>query len=169
KYMQDIYSDFSSRNPDIETILQKENMTEAEKEAFVDSFVEQSEKTFVGFAVLGGSFSEGIDLVGERLIGVAIIGVGLTQINVQTDIIRDYFDRTNGKGFEYAYMYPGMNRVLQAAGRVIRKADDKGVVLLIDERFLHSRYLELFPRHWSGYKLVFDSHSLKRSLEESSF
>jgi DNA excision repair protein ERCC-2 len=98
--------------------------------------------------VLGGIFGEGIDLVGERLIGAVIVGVGLPQLCVERDLIRDYFQRQNGVGFEYAYTFPGMNRVLQAVGRVIRSETDRGVVLLIDTRFNEARYRKLFPAWW---------------------
>jgi DNA excision repair protein ERCC-2 len=98
--------------------------------------------------VMGGVFGEGIDLVGERLSGCAVIGVGLPQICLERNIIRDYFDETMNLGFEFAYMYPGMNKVLQAAGRVIRTETDRGVVLLVDERFTSAPYRVLLPGEW---------------------
>jgi Rad3-related DNA helicase len=114
--------------------------------------------------VLGGIFGEGIDLQGDRLSGCAIISVGLPQINVEQDIIRDYFDGQNGQGFEYAYMYPGMNKVLQAAGRVIRSETDTGTVVLIDARFTTPRYTKLFPRHWRHYRRVGSMEAFLRRL-----
>ena len=102
----------------------------------------------VGLVVMGGIFAEGIDLVGERLSGAVVVGVGLPGISLENELIRDYFGRTCERGFEYAYMYPGINRVLQAAGRVIRSETDRGVVVLIDERFDSARYRSLFPAHW---------------------
>ena len=102
----------------------------------------------LGFAVMGGVFGEGIDLVGDRLIGAIIVGVGLPQLCVERDLIRDYFQEKTGAGFDYAYTFPGMNRVLQATGRVIRSETDRGVVLLIDARFAEPRYRRLFPAWW---------------------
>ena len=103
----------------------------------------------VGFAVLGGVFGEGIDLVGDRLVGAVVVGVGLPQLCLERDLIREYFNQKNGLGFEFAYAYPGLNRVIQAAGRVIRSETDRGVVLLIDTRFAQAPYRELLPRWWT--------------------
>jgi DNA excision repair protein ERCC-2 len=127
---------------------QKPGMTESEREAFLAAFSVEHGETLAGFAVLGGIFGEGIDLVGERLIGAVIVGVGLPQLCVERDLIRDYFQERNSAGFEYAYTFPGMNRVLQAIGRVIRSENDRGVVLLIDARFNEVRYRKLFPTWW---------------------
>lgn len=99
---------------------------------------------------MGGIFSEGIDLVGNRLIGAAIVGTGLPQVGCEREILKAYYDQKGHQGFDYAYRYPGMNKVLQAAGRVIRTKEDRGVVLLLDERFLQSAYRSLFPPEWSG-------------------
>src|SRR5690606_370290 len=112
------------RNPHVYTIIQNTSMNEEEREDFLNKFDGDGKETMLAFAVLGGIFSEGIDLIGDRLIGAVIVGVGLPQICHQQDIIRDYFNFHNGLGFEYAYMYPGMNKVLQAAGRVIRSEKD---------------------------------------------
>lgn len=125
-------------------------MSEEEREAFLEQFQSDRRDELVGFAVMGGIFSEGVDLIGERLIGAIIVGVGLPQICLETDIIRDYFQRKNQQGFEFAYMYPGMNKVLQAAGRVIRTEEDRGVILLIDERFTSQRYQRIFPAEWKS-------------------
>ena len=141
-------------------------MTEEEKEAFLSRFDSGGEETLVGFCVLGGMFAEGIDLKGDRLIGTVIVGVGLPQINVEQDIIRDYFNRQNGCGFDYAYRFPGMNKVLQAAGRVIRGEKDRGVVLLIDERFGTASYRALFPSHWRGYGVTRGTGPLARRVDE---
>ena len=126
-----------------------ENMSEEERETFLAKFQPNSNDTLVGFGVLGGIFSEGVDLEGDRLIGAIIIGVGLPQISAEQDIISNYFQNKNEMGYEYAYMFPGMNKVLQAAGRVIRSEQDRGVVILIDERFSHQNYKNLFPEHLS--------------------
>ena len=113
---------------------------------------------------MGGIFGEGIDLVGNRLIGAIIVGVGLPQLGLEKDLIKDYFAQQNGRGFEYAYQYPGLNRVMQAAGRVIRTEQDRGVIVLIDERFTHSRYTRLFPPEWRAFRRVQDSGGIRSVL-----
>ena len=121
----------------------------------------------LAFAVLGGIFSEGIDLVGEKLIGAMIVGVGLAQLNVESNIIARHYDevRERGMGFDYAYVYPGMNKVLQAAGRVIRTESDRGAVILIDDRFATPKYTSLFPAHWQNAQFIGDLRSLKVALD----
>lgn len=166
KYMHDIFTDFVLAYPDITAVEQKTSLSEEERENFLCCFKENPEETYVAFCVLGGIFSEGIDLKGSRLIGAVIVGVGLPQLNVQQDIIRDYFNSKNGLGFEYAYMYPGMNKVLQAAGRVIRSEDDTGAVLLIDERFSRKHYARLLPKHWHPCRKIKDPESLRETLAE---
>ena len=108
----------------------------------------------MALCVMGGIFSEGIDLTGEKLIGVIIVGTGLPMVCTENELFREYFDSNNGSGFNYAYQYPGMNKVLQAAGRVIRTDSDKGAILLLDERFLQSSYQKLFPKEWFPYDVV---------------
>lgn len=154
QYMHEVFERFSEKYPGINTLLQASGMVEEEREAFLNRFQPDAGQTLVGFAVLGGIFSEGIDLQGERLSGAIIVGVGLPQICPERNIIKHYFDEKNGRGFEYAYMYPGMNKVLQAAGRVIRSESDRGVVLLIDERFAYGSYRKLFPKEWNAYQKV---------------
>jgi len=132
----------------VRLLAQRPNMSEAEREAFLVAFSVEHGETLVGFAVMGGVFGEGIDLVGDRLIGAIIVGVGLPQLCVERDLMRDYFQQKTGAGFDYAYTFPGMNRVLQAIGRVIRSETDRGVVLLIDTRFAEPRYRRLFPPWW---------------------
>lgn len=128
--------------------MQDPHMTEEEREAFLQSFREGSADATLGFCVLGGVFSEGIDLVGERLIGAVIVGTGLPKVCIEREILKQYFDEKGMGGFEYAYLYPGMNKVLQAAGRVIRTDRDRGCILLLDERFQKGEYQRLFPREW---------------------
>lgn len=111
-------------------------------------------ESLIGFCVLGGIFSEGIDLKEDCLIGCIIVGTGLPQICNERELLKEHFDDTKGDGFDYAYRYPGMNKVLQAAGRVIRTAEDVGVVILLDERFLGNSYRRLFPREWENYQIV---------------
>ena len=137
-----------------ELIVQEPSMEERSREAFLEKFREQSGKPLIGFCVLGSIFSEGIDLTGNSLIGVLIVGTGLPQICNEREVIRAYFDRQQKKGYDYAYRYPGMNKVLQAAGRVIRTAEDVGTILLMDERFLERDNQSLLPEEWESYYAV---------------
>lgn len=151
-YLRQVLEKFEENFPRVATLVQKTGMGEQEREAFLAAFSEQSGKTLLGFCVLGGLFAEGVDLAGNRLIGTAVVGVGLPQIGPEQDSLRDYFDGQSKDGFEYAYQFPGMNKVLQAAGRVIRTEADRGVVLLIDSRFTTARYQALFPPHWGHWQ-----------------
>jgi DNA excision repair protein ERCC-2 len=136
-------------------------MTHAQKEEFLSSFKNDAGVLRIGFCVLGGSFSEGVDLPGKRLIGSIVIGVGTPGISNERNILRDYYDlKTEQNGYEYAYTYPGMNAVLQAAGRVIRRDDDKGIVVLIDDRYGTPAYTRLFPEQWNGLKFAGNPSSL---------
>jgi len=148
QYLNSVLQEFQTRYPSVAVLAQRTGMSEPERDAFLAAFSSEHGDTLVGFAVLGGIFGEGIDLVGERLIGAVIVGVGLPQLCVERDLIRDYFQQQNSAGFEYAYTFPGMNRVLQAIGRVIRSESDRGVALLIDARFNEQRYRRLFPAWW---------------------
>lgn len=148
QYLSAVQEQFHALHPAIPILTQRPGLSEAEREAFLAAFAAEHGETLVGFAVLGGIFGEGIDLVGDRLIGAAIVGVGLPQLCVERDLIRDYFQDQTRAGFDYAYTFPGMNRVLQAIGRVIRSETDRGIVLLIDTRFAELRYRRLFPEWW---------------------
>ncbi len=156
RMLEDIYEIFQKKTEErqfeVSCILQSSNMTEKEREEFLEAFQENATETLIGFCVMGGIFSEGIDLTGERLIGAAIVGTGLPQVGYEREILKNYYDEKAQNGFAYAYRYPGMNKVLQAAGRVIRTKEDKGVVFLLDERFLQREYLELFPQEWQEYE-----------------
>lgn len=134
--------------------MQGSRMKEAEREEFLALFELERESSFVGLCVLGGIFSEGIDLKAERLEGAIIVGTGLPMVCAEQEILKTYFNKQGMNGFDYAYQYPGMNKVMQAAGRVIRTMEDRGVILLLDDRFLKSDYQELFPREWSEYGVV---------------
>lgn len=149
KLMEDVYRVYEEEFSVawVRCIRQSSDMTERAREEFLEEF-QSREGTLVGFCVLGGIFSEGVDLTGESLIGVVIVGTGLPQIGSEREILREYYNRKNHAGFDYAYRYPGMNKVLQAAGRVIRTKEDKGVILLLDDRFLGRDYEEIFPREW---------------------
>jgi len=164
KYLSEVYSRFTELYPEIDTIIQESIMTEEEREAFLDSLQPNTAEAFVAFGVLGGIFSEGVDLKGDRLIGVIIIGVGLPQLSAEQNIVMRYFQLNNGMGYEYAYMYPGMNKVLQAAGRVIRSENDKGIALLIDERFSQQNYRTLYPEHWNYFQKTRSNNDLEISL-----
>ena len=153
EYLELVYTTCAQRFSDTQVIVQQPGMDEAEREAFVARFSRQDGGSLVGFAVLGGIFGEGIDLTGEQLSGAAIVGVGLPGICQERQLIRDYFDEKERCGFEFAYLYPGINRVLQAAGRVIRTAADRGVVLLIDQRYATHRYRGLLPGTWRFHRV----------------
>lgn len=154
RFMEDVYEQFLAVNErEADCIMQSGNMNEAEREEFMQQFAEPREKSLAAFCVLGGIFSEGIDLKEDLLIGVLIVGTGLPQICTQREILKEYYQEENGQGFDYAYQYPGMNKVLQAAGRVIRTASDRGIIGLLDERFLRNDYRQLFPREWSQYEV----------------
>ncbi|MDF2537348.1 MAG: hypothetical protein K0S76_369 [Herbinix sp.] len=129
-------------------VVQSSSMSEGERELFLQEFVEDPENSRIGFCVMGGIFSEGIDLKSDRLIGAVIVGTGLPMVCNERELFRGYFDEKNGKGFDYSYLYQGMNKVLQSAGRVIRTKEDRGAILLLDERFTQKQYCELFPREW---------------------
>ena len=164
-YMRAAYSLFTAQFPETHTIIQQGSMKEEEREAFLEEFDGNNNETLIGFCVMGGIFSEGIDLKGDRLIGTVIVGVGLPQINLTQDIIREYYDRLEDNGFCYAYQYPGINKVLQAAGRVIRDENDRGVVVLVDERFTSPSYLSLLPEHFNGFECVRESEKLHEYIE----
>lgn len=136
---------------DMECIRQESGMTEEEREAFLKEFEKERNHSLVGFCVMGGIFSEGIDLTEDRLIGALIIGTGLPQVCREREIVKEYFDKKGMDGFAYAYQYPGMNKVLQAAGRVIRTEADRGMILLMDDRFATISYQRLFPREWEQH------------------
>ena len=168
KFMEDVYEQFLALNlGKMDCLLQSSAMNEAQREAFMEEFTRDRTESLVAFCVLGGIFSEGIDLKFEQLIGVLIVGTGLPQICSEREILKSYYNgeihATDGEetdlitepcGFAYAYQYPGMNKVLQAAGRVIRTVQDVGVIGLLDERFLRRDYQMLFPREWEDYAAV---------------
>ena len=135
----------------VRCICQNSSMGEQEREEFLQEF-EQNQKALVAFCIMGGIFSEGIDLIGEKLIGAVLVGTGLPQLGNEREILRSYYSENGENGFDYAYRYPGMNKVLQAAGRVIRTREDRGVILLLDERFRQNEYRKLFPVEWNDRK-----------------
>ncbi|MCI8837569.1 MAG: ATP-dependent DNA helicase [Hungatella sp.] len=159
RYMNEILKLWEEREEEtgergFELLVQSSRMDEGEKEAFLEEFNGERKDTLVAFCVMGGIFSEGIDLKEDRLIGVMVVGTGLPMVCTEQEILRNYFDQKNGRGFDYAFQYPGMNKVMQAAGRVIRTMEDRGIILLMDDRFLRDEYQALFPREWRSYKVV---------------
>ncbi len=163
-YLEAVLELLKEKLPEKQLLIQGRAMSESEREAFLDQFEAGGQETLVGLAVMGGIFGEGIDLVGERLIGVVVVGVGVPQLGLERDLIKAYFDGQNGSGFAYAYQYPGFNRVLQATGRVIRTEVDRGIIVLIDERFTHGRYRQLFPAHWRGFQVVKNAAEIEEKL-----
>ena len=149
KYLEAVRNEFVREHPFVPVISQTSAMSEAERSQFISAFQAGIARPLLGFAVMGGVFGEGIDLVGDRLVGAIVVGVGLPQLSLDRDLIRNYFHEKNGLGFEYAYAWPGLNRVIQAAGRVIRSEEDRGIVLLIDTRFTEARYREMLPAWWN--------------------
>ena len=163
-YLRQVQEDFAARYPGISTLVQESGLDDAARAAFLARFEPDPAHTLLGFAVMGGIFGEGVDLAGDRLIGCAIVGVGLPQVNPRQEMLRRYYDAQNGAGFDYAYRYPGMNKVLQAAGRVIRAPEDKGVVLLLDDRFAKPDYQRLFPLHWKHLQYLPGPAALETAL-----
>lgn len=165
KMMQQVHEIFERMNDgEMEIIFQSQGMKEAQREEFLAEFAKVREKTLIAFCIMGGIFGEGIDLKREQLIGAIIVGTGLPQISNEREILMNYYEKKMGAGFDYAYRYPGMNKVLQAAGRVIRTIEDVGVIELLDERFLQSDYRSLFPKEWEN-RSVCTIDSLESHLE----
>ena len=170
-YLEKVYALFKKKYPSVKTVVQTPGMTYAEREAFIAAFTPDSKDLQIGFCVLGGSFSEGVDLPGRCLIGAVIVGVGIPGLSNERNIMREYYDESrdlgdsgSGEGYAYAYTYPGMNHVLQAAGRVIRRPEDYGVVVLIDDRYAAEPYLHLYPEHWEQLSATGDASSLYEYL-----
>ena len=157
-YMEMVYEEY--KKIDEKVIIQSRQMTETDRSEFLLKFKFQEDLR--AFAVMGGAFSEGIDLLGKRLIGVAIISVGIPQISFERNILKNHFQKKLKKGYDYAYIYPGMVKVNQSGGRVIRSEDDKGVVLLIDKRFSIEPYSKLLPSHWIVEDFYSDKDIKKR-------
>ena len=162
-FMMEVYDCFvkyflEEEDSEIECILQEEFMNEEEREQFLQRFSaelsSETDKILLGFCVMGGIFSEGIDLKHDSLIGVIVVGTGIPQVCNERELLKAYFDEREENGFDYAYRFPGMNKVLQAAGRVIRTEEDVGIIVLLDERFRQISYRRLFPREWTSYEEV---------------
>ncbi len=151
---------------DVDVFVQDREMSEKDRNDFISHFKEDKNRSTVGLAIIGGAFGEGIDLVGDYLIGVAIVGIGLPKINYESNKIVEYYQESEINGFNYAYTYPGMNKVMQAVGRLIRSENDKGAALLIDERYMWNDYRILFKKEWEHYEVVYNENDIKESLQK---
>ncbi len=167
KYMTDVYETYMDQYDSVrkEVIIQSRALDEGAKEEFIGAFHTNRDKTLIAFVVLGGMFGEGIDLTGEKLSGAIIVSVGLPQICYERNLIKRHFDVISGSGYEYAYVYPGLNKVMQSAGRVIRTVNDQGLVVLIDERFNQPYYQSLFPQEWQHPLVLKKEDDLERVVE----
>lgn len=164
-YVRRVKEEIEASGTDITLHVQEGGMDEAAREAYLSAFVPRDTGSLLGMVVLGGIFGEGVDLPGERLSGVAVVGVGLPQVCAEREMLRDYYEQARGEGFAQAYRYPGMNKVLQAVGRVIRTEEDLGVALLIDDRFLTRGYTELMPPWWGKAKVARGAEAVRREIE----
>ena len=154
RFLEEVHTCFlECVDHEVDSICQVSYMDEEQREEFLEEFEQEREKSLVAFCVMGGIFSEGINLTDDKLIGAVIAGTGLPQVCTEREILKQYFNAADMDGFDYAYLYPGMNKVLQSAGRVIRTESDRGVILLLDDRFRAMRYREVFPREWQQYQL----------------
>jgi Rad3-related DNA helicase len=165
-FMEKVWDAFEKLQvADVECIRQEQYMNEQEREEFLNKYSVERDDCLLGFCVLGGIFSEGIDLTHERLIGAIVVGTGLPQVCNEREILKQHFDKRKENGFDYAYLYPAMNKVLQAAGRVIRTEQDIGVIALLDERFGNMEYRRIFPREWNNV-IHGNSVQIKEQLRE---
>ena len=166
EYAEALYREFSTKYPKIKSMLQTKDMSAKEKADFLAAFSADSGTYLVGFCVMGGIYSEGIDLAGDSLIGAVVIGIGMPSLSYEREAIAEYFEEKYEAGKQYAYIYPGMNRVFQAAGRVIRREDDRGVIVLIDDRFADPIYKKSIPNLWEGMQYVQDAKDLRAELDK---
>lgn len=164
-YMNKLKERFNIKYPEIKTIKQETSMTELEREVYLSNFETKPKKTLVSFNVISGIFSEGIDFKGDMLVGAIIVGVGLPMICLERNVIKDHFQAKNGYGFDFSYTFPGLNRVVQAAGRVIRTDNDRGIIMLIDDRFGTHKYKSLFPKEWSNHYSVKNAETTKNIVD----
>lgn len=165
-YSEALAKKFRAKYPKLRIISQRRDMTAKEKKEFLEEFEKEDGGYLIAFCVMGGIYSEGIDLAGDKLIGAVIVGIGLPGLSYEREAISAYYEEKYEEGKQYAYVYPGMNRVFQAAGRVIRREDDKGVIVLIDDRFDDPIYKKSLPSLWGGVKFLSDARELKSKLDE---
>ncbi len=166
EYGEALASAFQAQYPKIRVLCQRRDMTATEKSEFLAEFDKKSDGYLVGFCVMGGIYSEGVDLAGDSLIGAVVVGIGMPTLSYEREVMREYFEERYEAGTQYAYLYPGMNRVFQAAGRVIRREEDRGVIVLIDDRFRDPIYKKSIPSLWKGMKYIGDAKELKAELLE---
>ncbi len=158
EYLNKVKDEFESLYTQFELLAQRQSMTDDERDQYLDNFKEIPSKTKIGFVVLGGIFGEGIDLIGDRLIGVCVVGVGLPMLTYERDLIKNSFEM---EGYEYAYTYPGFNKIMQGVGRLIRTENDKGIILLLDERYGYKKYKDLYPISFTNAKYIRNSNEVK--------
>ena len=166
EYAEALYNEFKAKYPKVRSMLQGKNMSAKEKDEFLGTFSTDSGAYLVGFCVMGGIYSEGIDLAGNSLIGAIVVGIGMPSLSFEREVMAEYFEEKYESGKQYAYVYPGMNRVFQAAGRVIRREDDRGVIVLIDDRFADPIYKKSIPNLWEGMQYVSDAKDLRAELDK---
>ena len=164
-YCEALAEIFRAKYPKLKILTQKKDMSAKEKAEFLAEFKKESDSYLIGFCVMGGIYSEGIDLAGDSLIGAVIVGIGIPALSYEREAIAEYYQEKYEEGKQYAYIYPGMNRVFQAAGRVIRREDDRGVIVLIDDRFDDPLYRKSLPKLWEGVRFIGDAKELKEELE----
>ncbi len=164
KYLNTVYEYLEERMPNTDFILQTTEMSEQERDDFLNEFQPDREETLVALCVLGGIFSEGIDLLGNRLTGVSVVGVGLPTVSLENDLIRKYFDQEEGAGFAFAYAFPGINKVMQAVGRLIRSEEDSGLILLLDDRYMNRYYKNMLPHDWNPQLL--EHNEMKNQVDK---
>ena len=165
-YSEALYKAFKAKYPKLNIIFQSKDMTASEKVAFIEEFKKEDNSYLIGFAVMGGIYSEGIDLAGDSLIGAVVVGIGMPGLSYEREAIAEYYQEKYEEGKQFAYIYPGMNRVFQAAGRVIRREDDRGVIVLIDDRFDDPIYRKSLPKLWRGVKFIGDPKVLREELDK---
>lgn len=164
-YSEALAAAFRAKYPKIRVLEQRRNMSATERQEFLAEFERESPSYLIGFCVMGGIYSEGIDLAGESLIGAVVVGIGMPALSYEREAIAAYYDDRYEEGKQFAYIYPGINRVLQAAGRVIRREEDRGVIVLIDDRFDDPIYKKVIPRLWSGMRFISDPKALREELD----
>lgn len=162
-YMEDV-AEYYRDNFTNDILNQERIMTGESRSEFLNEFTYESNK--VGFLVLGGIFSEGVDLIGDRLIGSMIISVGMPGVSKERDLIKYHFDKEGYNGFDYSYTYPGLNKVFQAAGRVIRGEEDRGIIYLLDDRYSWQKYMNLFPKHWTNQVMVNNKQEFEQIINK---
>ncbi len=165
-YSEALYKAFKAKYPKVNIIFQHKDMTPTEKADFLEEFKRERDSYLIGFAVMGGIYSEGVDLAGDSLIGAVVVGIGIPGLSYEREAIAEYYHEKFEEGKQFAYVYPGMNRVFQAAGRVIRREDDRGVIVLIDDRFDDPIYRKSLPKLWSGVKFIPDPKTLREELDK---